>query len=139
MKTFILEIITPEKVAYKKDVEFLVVPAAKGELGVLPGHIDYLAMLTPGELRIKNSENTELFAISGGFAEIHPKNVVVLCETAESAEEIDIERVKLAKQRAEQKLKISDEDLIQTQLSLQKALTRLKVVSDLQKRKQRKQ
>ncbi|MBN1384626.1 MAG: F0F1 ATP synthase subunit epsilon [Elusimicrobia bacterium] len=140
MKTFSLEIVTPEKVAYKGDVRQISIPAYEGEMGVLPGHIDYLAMLSPGEIRIKRNDDLVLFAISGGFAEIHPKNVVILCETAESAEDIDIERANLAKIRAAEKLKVSDKsiDTKQLQFAIQRAAARLKVVSDLKKRKKRK-
>lgn len=139
MKTFSLEIITPQKVAYKGNVGQISIPAYEGEMGVLPGHIDYLAMLLPGEIRIKKDDDLEFFAISGGFAEIHPKNVVVLCETAESAEEIDIERVTLAKTRAVEKLKAPDKniDTIQLQTAIQRAAARLKVVGALKKRKKK--
>ena len=141
MKIFNLEIITPEKTAYKNNVEFLVIPAQNGELGVLPGHIDYLAVLNPGEIRIKKNDDWQLFAVSGGFAEIHPKNVVILCETAESAEEIDIERAELAKQRAKERLKNVGADLsaqsAQIEAQIQIAVARLKVVSDLKKRKKK--
>ncbi|MDD5686278.1 MAG: F0F1 ATP synthase subunit epsilon [Elusimicrobia bacterium] len=135
MKTFLLEIITPDKVAYSNNVESVVVPAYNGELGVLPGHIDYLSLLTPGEIRIKNGDDLELLAISGGFVEIHPKNVVVLCETAESAEEIDIERANLSKMRAKEKLKEPNIDSIQIQAAIQRATARIKVIGDIKKRK----
>ncbi|OGS44744.1 MAG: ATP synthase F1 subunit epsilon [Elusimicrobia bacterium RIFOXYD2_FULL_34_15] len=135
MKTFSLEILTPEKISFKDTAEFVSFPAYKGEMGVLPGHIDYLTLLVPGEIKIKNGNDIKLFAISGGFAEIHKNNVTILCETAESAEEIDIERAKLAKLRAEEKLKTPDKNMMEIQASLRKAMIRLKVVSNLQRRK----
>jgi F-type H+-transporting ATPase subunit epsilon len=148
MKTFNLEIITPEKVAYKNEVEQLSIPAYDGEMGILPGHIDYLAMLNPGEIRIKPANRTaggkgndmELFAVSGGFAEIHPKNVVILCETAESADEIDVERAELSKMRAKEKLKTRGEGIDELQLSMaiKRAAARLKVVGNLKTRKRKK-
>ena len=138
MKTFSLEIITPEKVAYKEEVEQISIPAFEGELGVLPGHIDYLAMLNPGEIRIKKDGELKLFAVSGGFAEIHQKNVVILCETAESAEEIDIARAELSKRRAKEKLKAKEKvDTAQIEAQIQIAVARLRVVSDLKKRKKK--
>ncbi|HAX62104.1 MAG TPA: ATP synthase F1 subunit epsilon [Elusimicrobia bacterium] len=138
MKTFSLEIITPDKIAYKDDVEQISIPAFNGEIGVLPGHIDYLAMLEPGEIRIKKNDELKLFAVSGGFAEIHPKNVVILCETADSAEEIDIERAELSKQRAKEKLKAKEKvDTAQIEAQIHIAAARLKVVSDLKKRKKK--
>lgn len=139
MKTFSLEIVTPEKVAYRGDVGQISIPAYEGEMGVLPGHIDYLAVLLPGAIRIQKDNGTEFFAISGGFAEIHPKNVVVLCETAESAEGIDAERAQLAKTRAAEKLKTSDKDIdiTQLQIAIQRSAARLKVVSALKKSKKK--
>ncbi|MFA5779947.1 MAG: F0F1 ATP synthase subunit epsilon [Elusimicrobiota bacterium] len=138
MKTFSLEIITPEKVAYKEEVEQISIPAFEGEMGVLPGHIDYLAMLNPGEIRIKKDDELKLFAVSGGFAEIHQKNVVILCETAESAEEIDIAHAELLKQRAKEKLKTKEKiDTAQIEAQIQLAVARLRVVSDLKKRKKK--
>jgi len=133
-----VEIITPEKVAYKGTAEYLSLPAYNGSLGVLPGHIDYLTMLNPGEIRIKKDDDWQLFAVSGGFAEIHPHNVVILCETAESAEEIDIERAELTKQRAKEKLKTKEKiDTAQIEAQIQIAAARLKVVGDLKKRKKK--
>jgi len=58
MKTFSLEIITPEKISYKDEVEQIAIPAFMGEMGVLPGHIDYLTMLNPGEIRIKKDDES---------------------------------------------------------------------------------
>jgi F-type H+-transporting ATPase subunit epsilon len=139
MKSFLLEIVTPERVVYRGNVNYLNLPAYKGSMGVLPGHIDYLAELLPGEIKIDIAGETKFLAISGGFADIHQKNVVILCETAESAEEIDIERAKQAKLRAEQKLKTTDKNTAQIQVLLQKALARLKVVSDLQKKRRKRQ
>ncbi len=140
MKTFALEIITPERVAYKGNAEYITVPAYEGELGVLPGHIDCLALLLPGQVKIRENENLRLFAVSGGFAEIHNKKVIILCETAESAEEIDVERANLSKMRAKENLKKKDnENIAQIHAAIQRASARLKVVSDLQKRKKRKQ
>ncbi|MFH0948688.1 MAG: ATP synthase F1 subunit epsilon [Elusimicrobiota bacterium] len=162
MKTFTLEIITPEKVAYKNEVEQISIPAFEGEMGVLPGHIDYLAVLNSGEIRIKPAKDDEpkLFAVSGGFAEIHPKNVVILCETAEAAEEINIERAELSKQRAllemasrkagfltgcakekliQAKSGIKDKiDTANMEAAIQRSVARLKVVSDLKKQKKKK-
>ncbi|MBI5574487.1 MAG: ATP synthase F1 subunit epsilon [Elusimicrobia bacterium] len=143
MKTFSLEIITPERVAYKGEVEQISIPAFEGEIGVLPGHIDYLAMLNPGEIRIKKDDELKLFAVSGGFAEIHPKNVVILCETAESAEEINAERAELSEMRAKEKLSAAKsrdsgiKDTAQIEAQIQIAAARIRVVSDLKKRKKK--
>jgi len=139
MKKFLLEIITPEKAVYKNEVEYLSIPAYNGGMGILPGHIDYLAELVPGEIRAHTGGNVELFAISGGFAEIHRDKVVLLCETAESAEEIDMERAYLERKRAHEKLKsVTPDAALEAEISFKKALARLKVVGNLRKLKKSK-
>jgi len=138
MKKFLLEIITPERTVYKNEVEYLSIPAYDGGMGVLPGHIDYLAELVPGEIRAHISGNVELFAISGGFAEIHRDYVTLLCETAEAAEEIDMERAYLERKRAHEKLGTVTPSAVDTaamEMSFKKALARLKVVGNLRKLK----
>lgn len=128
MKTFPLEIVTPEKVTLQAEVEFLVVPAFEGELGVLPGHTPLLAQLQPGVLRITQAGSITPFAISGGFVEVTPQRVAVFAETAEMAEEIDIERARFAAERARSRLTApADEvDLAHVEAALRRALVRLK-------------
>ena len=94
MKTIHLDIVTPEGSIFSGDVESIVIPAWEGQLGILPGREALLAALTPGELHYRMDGKTELMAISGGFAQIDPKKVVVLAETAELAREIDLARAK---------------------------------------------
>ncbi|MBI3292092.1 MAG: F0F1 ATP synthase subunit epsilon, partial [Elusimicrobia bacterium] len=125
MNTFPLEIVTPEKVALRAAVEFLVVPAYEGELGILPGHAPLLAQLQPGVLRITQVGAVTPFAISGGFVEVTPRRVAVFAETAEMAEEIDVERARLAAERARAQLaaKAGEEvDIAQAQAALRRAL-----------------
>src|SRR6185295_6454583 len=71
-KTLQLEMVTPEKTALKTDAEFVVLPAEKGELGVLPGHEPYWVALHGGEVRVTAGGELQSFAIGGGFAEIAP-------------------------------------------------------------------
>src|SRR5258708_3905082 len=100
MAKIALEVITPEKLALKDDVDFVVLPAYEGECGILPGHTHFLAQLVPGSLRIKKGDDVQHFAISGGFGEVHPDRVSVFAETAEMATDIDAERARLAMDRA---------------------------------------
>lgn len=103
-KTLLLEIVTPEKLALTAaGVESVVLPAALGELGVLPGHAPYLVQLSPGAIRITQEGDVRTFAVSGGFADIGRDKVSVFAETAELAEEIDAERARqdLEKAKAE--------------------------------------
>jgi F-type H+-transporting ATPase subunit epsilon len=138
MPTIRLEIVTAERLTYSDDVDVVVAPGVDGELGILPHHAPLMTMLQPGELRIKKEGEEIFLAISGGFLEVRPDKVVVLADTAERAEEIDLERAEAARRRAEDMLKqgAPDTDLARVQMSLARALTRLRVA---QKRRRREQ
>lgn len=125
-----LEIVTPEKFILKDEVDFVVLPAFEGEMGILPGHAPLLAQLVAGELRIKKGSEVQLFAISGGFAEVHPHKVEIFSETAEMSKEIDQERARLAAEKAKSALSkefTTPEDLAKAQAALRRALVRLRV------------
>lgn len=128
MRTFLLEIITPERVTFEDQVEFLAAPSYEGELGVLPGHTPLLSELTTGLLRFKKAGAQETVAISGGFLQIHPDHVVVLAETAELAEEIDAERARQAAEQAKSQLASTGKgpDLAIAEAALRRALIRLR-------------
>jgi|WetSurMetagenome_2_1015567.scaffolds.fasta_scaffold429667_2 F-type H+-transporting ATPase subunit epsilon len=78
MKTVPLEIITPENVFLRDEVEFIVAPGFEGELGVLPGHTRLMARLIPGELHIVKGQETRKFNIEGGFIHIEPASVKIV-------------------------------------------------------------
>lgn len=129
MKTIQLEIVTPDGPTFKGEVEALVLPAWEGQLGVLPGHEPLVAVMKPGAMRFTREGKEEWLAVSGGFAQIGPKKVVVLAETAELAEAIDAARAKAslgAKQQAAKGM-MSDEQIAKMQASLLKELVRMKV------------
>jgi F-type H+-transporting ATPase subunit epsilon len=137
MKTLQLEIVTPEGRTYQGPVESLVLPAWEGQLGVLPGHEPLVALLKPGAMRFSVGGKEEWLAVSGGFAEIGPKKVVVLAETAEMAEAIDQARAKAsvgAKQQALAQGHFSEEQIEKMQASLIKELVRLKVAEKASKK-----
>jgi F-type H+-transporting ATPase subunit epsilon len=77
MKTMQCEIITPEKVFYRDEGEFIVAPGSSGELGILPGHTRLMANLKPGKVRIVKGTEKKQFAISGGFISIEPTSVKI--------------------------------------------------------------
>lgn len=89
-----LEIVTPERRVLARDVDEVILPGAEGSFGVLPGHHPMLAGLAPGVAISKADGQTEIMAISGGFAEVGPDRVSVLAETCEKASEIDPERAR---------------------------------------------
>jgi F-type H+-transporting ATPase subunit epsilon len=96
------EIVTPEKTVLKEDVVEVTVPTEEGELTVLPHHSPLVAMLKPGVLTLKKKDGTvDVAFIAGGFLEILHNKVVVLADTAERAEKIDLAKVEEARARAE--------------------------------------
>jgi F-type H+-transporting ATPase subunit epsilon len=126
----LLEIVTPEKLAYSDEVDAVVLPGSEGELGVLPHHAPLLSMLGVGELRIRKAGTEESFAIVGGFLQVRPDRVVVMAETADMASEIDLEKAQQARREAEQALESGyheGADLAAARAALQQALLRIRV------------
>jgi F-type H+-transporting ATPase subunit epsilon len=127
--TFMLEIVTPEQILFKDEVQFLVAPSVEGELGVLKNHAPLISALKIGVLRYKDSSGVQKkMALSGGFVEVIDNVARVLAETAENGDKIDVLRAKAAKDRAEQRLTQRDENInhVRAQMSLQRAMARLK-------------
>ncbi len=126
------KIITMERVVYEDEVEQVTIPTAAGEITVLPRHAPLVSLLKPGELRIRKDGYDVLLSVSTGFVEVRPKSeVIILADTAERAEEIDLERAEQARRRAEEMLKekerLDDVQFARLQAQLEKELARLKV------------
>jgi F-type H+-transporting ATPase subunit epsilon len=99
---FLCEIVTQERRVYSGEAEYVSLPGSDGRIGVLPNHAPLLTSLSFGEVMVRNEGEEEYIAVGGGFAEIQPDHVVVLADSAEYAQEIDIERAERARQKAEQ-------------------------------------
>lgn len=95
------EIITQERRVFAEDVDIVIAPGVEGEMGILPNHSPLIAALDFGELRVRQGDVEEAFAIGGGVLEVAGNRVIVLADSAEQAEEIDIARAEEARQRAE--------------------------------------
>src|SRR5437660_10550842 len=108
--TFQLEIVTPEKMVVRDVVEEMQIPGRNGYLGVLPGHAPLITELAVGEISYRKENETHYLAVAWGFAEVLPERVVILAETAERPEEIDVKSAKQSKQRAEERLKSGSTD-----------------------------
>ncbi len=106
------------------------VPGGGGVMGVLPNHAPVLSTLRAGELRIKIGNDVHEFAIGGGFVDIHDNKVIILADSAERADEIDIARAEAARARAEDLLKNpppNKEDLYKLEAALRRSRIRLQV------------
>lgn len=129
MSTMKLSIVTPDGTAFNGDVEMVSVKAKSGELGVLPGHVPTVAPLEINVVRIKQQGGkTEKVAVHGGFIEIRKDEVNILAPSAESAEDIDIDRALKAKERAEKRLNTAKQDNIdykRAELALKRSIARI--------------
>lgn len=123
-----LEVITPERLVFREEVEAIIVPAAEGYLGILPNHTPLITSLSVGVMRYRKNGGIQRVAVGGGFMEVAANRVTVLADTAERAEEIDVDRARRAKARAEARLRDRPPNLdyARAEMALRRALTRLK-------------
>ncbi len=102
MKSIKLKITTPERVVLEDEVGQISIPTESGEITILPDHVPLITTLSPGLAEAKKDGHDITMAVSGGFLEFHDNQLTILADTAERAEEIDLERAEKARQRAEQ-------------------------------------
>ena len=126
-----LEVVTPDRSLVSQLVDEVQIPGAEGYFGVLPGHTPLLVTMNVGELWYRNGQQRSFLSLALGFAEVLPDRVTILAKVAESAEDSDVERAQLARQRAEERLtqRAVDSDGERARLSLLRSRTRLQVAS----------
>lgn len=130
------EIVTAERQVYADEVDIVVAPGSEGELGILPHHAPLVTQLVPGELRVRRGNQEVSLFVSGGFLEVRPDKVVVLADTAERAEEIDVARAEEARRRAQERLRERPRDLdaARAELALRRSLVRLRLAEKRRRR-----
>jgi F-type H+-transporting ATPase subunit epsilon len=135
--TIKVEIVTAERVVFSGDVDMVLAPGIEGELGILPHHAPLMTTLVPGTLTARKSGEDFTLAISGGFLEVRPERVIILADSAERAEEIDIARAEEAKKRAQEQLAHPISQLVagQAEASLRRALARIQAVDKVKRKK----
>ncbi len=128
------KIVTPERVVFEQDVFQATLPVEGGEVTVLSDHVPYIGALQPGEIMLRehSTESPEIgIATSGGFAEFHGNTLTILADTAERAEEIDLERAEAARERAEaikkERASMDAEEYARVAAALEKELARIRV------------
>ena len=128
-----LEIVTPQRLVVTQDVDEVVLPSVDGYMGVLQGHAPLLATLEVGEISLRIGNERKYFSVANGFAEVLRDAVQVLAEVCEPAEEIDVERARRAKERAEKRLATHDDDIefARARASLARASARIQIHSRL--------
>jgi F-type H+-transporting ATPase subunit epsilon len=125
-----LELVTPYRKVLSEEVDEITASGTLGEFGILPGHAPFLSSLNIGEFIYKNNGVSTHLAVNWGYFEVENDTVTVLVETAERADEIDLERAKAALGRAEEALKkLSSEDKQHRimEAALERALIRVQV------------
>lgn len=128
-----VEVITSKGIVYSGDASIVIIPGTAGLLGVLHGHAPLVTTMRTGSLRIAGPDGEQMIAVGGGFADVRPDKVVIIARTAETAEEIDVERALAAKARALKRLRLAEEgrspvvDVARAEAALKRAMTRLAV------------
>ncbi len=128
-RIFKVEIVTPDRIFYTGEADFIEFTAADGEIGIYRDHIPLTTVLVPGVVTIHNGEEEKQAAVHAGFAEILGDKVTLLAEVAEWPDEIDVDRAEAAKARAEARLNNHTEelDVKRAEYALRKALIRIDV------------
>ena len=136
------ELTTPERIVEKKEIDGLTIPTMEGELTILPGHVPLVSILKSGMATLYIGKEQEYLALSGGFLEVQPNGrIIVLADTAERAEELDLKKVEEARERArkalEEKRDMDDVASAAVTASLERELARERTARkyrDLKKR-----
>lgn len=128
---FDVEIITPDRIFFKGESDFLEFTTSEGDIGIYKNHIPLTTVLAPGAVTIHNGDDSKVAAVHAGFAEILGERVTLLAEVAEWPDEIDVKRAEEAKERAERRIqeKSDDLDLRRAEVALRKALIRMDVAN----------
>jgi F-type H+-transporting ATPase subunit epsilon len=125
------KIVTSEKTVYEDDVDQATFETTDGQITILPNHRSYITSLKSGEAMIKKKGEEVFLSISGGFIEFHDNTLIVLADTAERAEEIDLKRAEEARARAEelkdQAISMDDEEYARVAAAIQKEAARIRV------------
>lgn len=123
-----LDIVTPYGSVYSDDVDEFTAVGSEGEFGVLPGHAPFITTLKTGMLTYKKGNEVGHFFVSGGYAEVGSDKTIILADSAERAEDIDVERARAAMQRAEERLKQMEKiDFARATAAVERATIRVQV------------
>jgi F-type H+-transporting ATPase subunit epsilon len=127
-----IRLVTPSRLLLDEEVDEVTAPGALGEFGVLPNHISFLTLLEIGVMNYKQGAGTVHLALGGGYAEVLDNVMTVLADAAEYADEIDVERARRAKERAEEtmeKLNRDDKEFLVAEAALRRAVVRMQVAA----------
>lgn len=131
---FNFEVISPEKVVYKEEVEEVILPTSVGQIAILPNHISLFTQVLPGEIIIKKDGKEQYMAITGGFLQVQNNNVSILADYAVRSNDIEVSKAIEAQKRAEKIIKesgekVSQKDFAMAQAEFLRSILELKVAS----------
>jgi F-type H+-transporting ATPase subunit epsilon len=132
MATIDFKIVTPRGIAYHDEIQQITVPTASGEITVLPKHTPLVSLLRPGEMTVVKEDHKVHFAVSRGVVEVRSgSEVIILANSADRAEEINLAEAEAARKRAQAMLadkeNLDDVEFSRFQTILDRELARLKV------------
>jgi F-type H+-transporting ATPase subunit epsilon len=123
-----LDIVTPYGLVFSEEVDEITASGSEGEFGALPGHAPYITTLKSGLFTCKSGGSPQYFFVGWGYAEVGPDKVLILADSAEKSADIDVERAREAKERAEERLRKQEEiDFTRAEGALERALSRIHI------------
>lgn len=127
-RTIAIDIITPERVVFRDEIEIIIVQALDGLLGILPGHAPLVTGVKISVAKVRKDGQEFLIAIGGGILEVRPDQINLVVDTAELPSEIDVDRALRAKERAEQRLNQAHANIdeARARAAFERAIARLK-------------
>lgn len=127
--TFQLLIITPKQKVFDGPIDLLNVMTSAGQLGILARHTPLLTVVKTSELHLIEGKKTTYYATSGGVLSVQRDRVLLLLDTIERADQIDLDRAKASLERAEKRLKMNDEkvEAMRAKAAMLRALNRIQV------------
>jgi F-type H+-transporting ATPase subunit epsilon len=127
-----LEIVVPEGIFFSGDVNYCTIPGVNGQFQIFNNHTSLLSLLDIGEVNLQLIDKERILSTGGGMVEIKDNQTNIIVESAEWAEDIDIERAKAAKDRAEKRLESKDTiDIDRAKMALVRAFNRIKIASKI--------
>jgi F-type H+-transporting ATPase subunit epsilon len=129
-RPFAVEIITPERSVLKVQAVSVSAPGVQGNFQVLYNHAPLLSALGPGKVKVKGTDGKEyLYATGGGFLEVRDNQTIIMLESAERPEDIDVDRARGARERAEERLRLhkANVDVARAEAALARAINRLRI------------
>lgn len=130
-KKFQLQVVTPEQTFFSGETDMVILKSTEGEIGILYGHVPFVAPLRVGSLRVRQEDQSfKIAACSAGFFTVNQNVVTAVVDSAEWVEEIDLERALESKRRAEERIKEGPDkgvDVLRARLALERAINRIKL------------